>query len=204
MARKSYEQVVTKIVKDFAQAHPQVLKSFAEFDGEIDNMVTKGEEFPALIVSFRSWQVGLPTNIVTLDVLCLDVIQKDRGNVLHVVSDTALILNDLFLFMSDGDDWDFDTSLVGQIEPINNSRLDYLGGNKMTLDIEVESYSVCEVPIGDIIVPPITCEPVVVSNSDDSYVQTIQSGGTLELPDTEFNVFFNSVLQATFLIPTLN
>jgi hypothetical protein len=49
--------------------------------------------------------------------------------------------------------------------------------------------------------PP--CEDATVTNSDESYFQTVASGDTLILPDTTYNVFVNGVLQNSIEVPTL-
>ena len=42
-----------------------------------------------------------------------------------------------------------------------------------------------------------------VENSDASYSESVLAQGSLELPDTAYNVYVNSVLNQTFSIPTL-
>lgn len=48
------------------------------------------------------------------------------------------------------------------------------------------------------------CQPVNVTNSDQSYTATVASGGLLALPDTTYNINVDGVLQATFDAPTLS
>jgi hypothetical protein len=58
-----------------------------------------------------------------------------------------------------------------------------------------------EIPLPNFINNP--CEDATVTNSDESYVQTVASGDTLILPDTTYNVFVNGVLQNSIEVPTL-
>jgi hypothetical protein len=201
--RLSFEQVI-QVVKNFGGSHLQVKKVGADFEAEMGNILTDTEKYPALFACPMPWGIGESTNTITLKIFCLDIIQKDRANIINVLSDTALILNDLFLYLTDGDDWNLETTLIGNVEPVNNASLDYLAGNSITVDIVVESYSSCEIPMGDIIGPNKECEPVTVSNSDDTYLVEVASGGVLELPDTTYKVYFNGVLQSSFSVPTLN
>jgi len=42
-----------------------------------------------------------------------------------------------------------------------------------------------------------------IENTDNSYTDTVASGGTLILPDTTFELYVNDVLNTTFTQPTL-
>jgi hypothetical protein len=200
--RLSFEQVI-QVVKNFGGSHLQVKKVGADFEAEMGNILTDTEKYPALFACPMPWGIGESTNTITLKIFCLDIIQKDRANIINVLSDTALILNDLFLYLTEGDDWNLETTLIGNVEPVNNASLDYLAGNSITVDIVVESYSSCEIPMGDIIGPNKECEPVTVSNTDDTYLVEVASGGALELPKTSVNIYVNGVLNATAELITL-
>lgn len=47
------------------------------------------------------------------------------------------------------------------------------------------------------------CDDATVENSTQSYQQTVASGGTLVLPDTDFEVYVDGVLQGSSTVPTL-
>lgn len=49
----------------------------------------------------------------------------------------------------------------------------------------------------------VPCADATVRNSDFTYKTTVASGGTLELPDTTYNIYLDGVLNQTFAIPTL-
>lgn len=48
-----------------------------------------------------------------------------------------------------------------------------------------------------------SCAAATVENSDQSYQQTVASGGTLVLPDTTYNFYLNGVLKTTETVPAL-
>ena len=83
----------------------------------------------------------------TISLHCLDVIQKDRANINNIVSDTQLILQDLYRYLKDGDDTSIYVNSSANYTPLNNAFCDYLAGNVMTLSIEVETQSLCELPL---------------------------------------------------------
>ena len=49
-----------------------------------------------------------------------------------------------------------------------------------------------------------TCEDATVTNSNNSYTDTVASGGTLVLPDTTVNVYVNNVLDQSVTFATLS
>jgi hypothetical protein len=46
-------------------------------------------------------------------------------------------------------------------------------------------------------------EDATVRNSNNTYNETVASGGTLVLPDTDYNIYVNTVFYATTSLPTL-
>lgn len=172
MERKSFLQIV-EYIEEFANAHDQIRKVGFDFYEQIDNILTKSEKYPAFFIvplpsTFETNEEGANLNTFNLDVYCLDIIQKDRNNIKEIISDTALMLNDLLLFFNEGKDWSFEAEKVGNVEPINNSLLDYAAGNKMTLAVTVSGYSVCEIPMGEIVPFVPFCEPATYKIEDQN------------------------------------
>lgn len=193
MARQSLEQIVDFITA-WGGAHYSVKKVGADFASEMGEALTESERYPALFIALDPGaNFGEGVNTFTLEIYCLDVLQKGRENVIHALSDTQLILNDLFLELSEGENRDFETDLIGDIERVNNSQLDYLVGNKMTVNITVESYSVCEIPIGDFIEPVNPCPPAVIQNSEGTTLLTVEAGETGVMPDVVITFVVNGV-----------
>lgn len=51
---------------------------------------------------------------------------------------------------------------------------------------------------------PISCEDATVTNSNETYNETVVSGGTLVLPDTTFEIYLDTIFSATTTLPTLD
>jgi hypothetical protein len=83
----------------------------------------------------------------TIDLYCLDIIQKDRLNINNILSDTHLILQDLYRYLKDSETLPIDVLSGADYTPMNNAFCDYLAGNQLTLVVEVETQSLCELPI---------------------------------------------------------
>ena len=109
------------------------------------------------------------TTTFTVDIYCLDIIQKDRSNINTILSDTNTILSDLKKWILDGEVYSFDVINNPTATPLNNALLDYCAGWSMTLEVDCPTYGVCEIPfienpviineVNNIIYPKLlTCE----------------------------------------------
>ena len=178
----SYISLLNKI-EAFCNAHLQIKKYKGEFKEQMPNFSTMNEKYPIVFIVPTSDSETLELNQFTLDIYCVDIIQKDRANLNTIVSDCHLILKDLYLYFKDGSDLSVDVIADPTMTPLNNFDLDYVAGWVMTITFEVEGYSICAIPMNPI--PPFTptCEDATVENSDESYTATVASGGTLVLPD---------------------
>jgi hypothetical protein len=87
------------------------------------------------------------TNTVSLEITCLDIIQKDRANITVILSDCHQILVDLVNYFTFSDDYSFDVLGQPAIVPLNNQVLDYAAGWVMTLDVDMSNWTDCQVPI---------------------------------------------------------
>jgi len=138
---------VIKRLETFCNSHLQVQKFGADFLEQLPNFATQDEKYPIVFVNIpNSATVGENLNTYSLDVYCLDIIQKDRDNIITILSDTQLILNDIYLDLQTGTDWTIDVT-AASMTPLNNDLLDYAAGFVMTLDIEVETYCVTDIPV---------------------------------------------------------
>ena len=138
---------VIKRLETFCDSHLQVKKFGADFLEQLPNFATQDEKYPIVFVNIpNSATVGENLNTYSLDIYCLDIIQKDRDNIITILSDTQLILNDIYLDLQTGTDWTIDVT-GASMTPLNNDLLDYAAGFVMTLDIEVETYCVTDLPI---------------------------------------------------------
>ena len=138
---------VIKRLETFCDSHLQVQKFGADFLEQLPNFATQDEKYPVVFVNIpNSASLGENLNTFSLEVYCLDIIQKDRDNIITILSDTQLILNDIYLELQTGTDLTIDVT-GATLTPLNNDLLDYAAGWVMTLDIEVETYCVTDLPV---------------------------------------------------------
>jgi hypothetical protein len=204
----TYQKLLNKI-EAFCNAHLQIKKYKGEFKEQMPNFATLDEKYPIVFVVPNGDTEGLELNQFTLEVYCLDIIQKDRANINTIVSDCHLILKDLYLYFKDGTDLEVDVIGDPTMTPLNNDLLDYAAGWVMTITFEVEGYTVCAIPMNPI--PSFTpiCEDAdyQITDTDDNilYSGTIPSGGSLDqtiadstavLKDTADNVLSTTQILA--------
>lgn len=210
----SYYGLLNKL-ETFFNAHIQVKKFGGEFREQMPNFSTLDERYPLVYVVPNSETSGMNTNVFTLDVYCVDIIQKDRANINTILSDTQLILNDLYLYYTDGNDLSIDILVDPTMTPLNNFDLDYVAGWVGTFTFEVNQYSVCEIPLEPITPVVVECLPanylVEYENGTDIQSGTIPSGGSLTIqvpnpavcdPATAELVNTNDLLLSTTIIPS--
>lgn len=140
----SYKILIDKI-EAFYDTHLQVKKFGSDFLEQLPNFATKNEKYPIVYVSPVSGGFADYTKTLTVEVRCLDIIQKDRANINTILSDTHLILNDLLLHLNLGDDATFDV-VSSSVTPLNNDLLDYAAGWLLTLEVVSDSYCVEDIP----------------------------------------------------------
>jgi hypothetical protein len=186
----SYYALLNKL-ETFFNAHLQVKKFGGEFREQMPNFSTMDERYPLVYVVPTSELSGMNTNVFTLEVYCVDIIQKDRANINTILSDCQLILNDLYLYYTEGTDLSITVITDPSMTPLNNFDLDYVAGWVGTFTFEVDQYSVCAIPLEPI--TPVTneCPPakylVEYENGTDIQEGEIPSGGSLTIivPDPE-------------------
>lgn len=183
----SYYSLLNKL-EAFCNAHLQIKKFAGEFREQMPNFCTLDEKYPVVFVVPNASLPTLNQKEFTIDIYCVDVIQKDRANLNVILSDTELILNDIYLYFSDGPDLSVEILSSPTLTPVNNFDLDYVAGWFMSVTFQVEGYCVRAIPIEPITPGEGGCPPVRVLNSDESYFQNVPSGDTLNLPDVNIQV----------------
>jgi hypothetical protein len=184
----SYIQLLNKI-EAFCNAHYQIQRYGGEFREQMPNLSTESEKYPIVFVTPTGGTPLYDTNQISLDIYCVDIIQKNRANINTIVSDCHLILTDLYGYFSQGSDLSVD--VIGQASqtPLNNLDLDYVAGWMMTIVFEVNGYCVEAIPMGDIPTGGGACEDAtyIVEYADGTPIEsgTITSGGsvTVVVPD---------------------
>ena len=172
----SYIKLLSKI-EAFCDAHYQIQRYGGEFREQMPNISTESEQYPIVFVTPNSGQPFYDTNQITLDIYCVDIIQKDRENINTIVSDCHLILTDLYGYFSQGDDLDVDVIGTPSQTPLNNLDLDYVAGWMMTITFEVNGYCVDAIPMSPITPGENLCADADVENSDGTYSTTVTMGG---------------------------
>lgn len=189
----SYKGLLNKI-EAFCNAHLQIKKYGGEFKEQMPNFSTENEKYPIVYVVPTSDLSDLNTNQFTLDVYCVDIIQKDRANINTIVSDCNLIVNDLYLYFLDGNDLSIDVIGASSGSPINNFDLDYSAGWVKSITFEVQAYSVCAIPMNPINPnPPQVCNPANYNLVDT--LDNILASGSIDSGATENIVVGNSTVE---------
>ena len=142
----SLQSTINKI-EAFYNSHLQVKKVGSDFKEQMTNFATKDEKYPIVFIEPVSVSNTENTNIFTLDIYCFDIIQKDRANIITILSDTHQILMDLYNYFTFSNDLSMDVSGIPSFTALNNDLLDYAAGYVMTITLEVDNWTDCDVPL---------------------------------------------------------
>ena len=159
-----------QLFESFSSAHLEVKRFKSDFLEQMQNFGIQTEEYPVLYCVPSSNVFGADEftdrNQYTFTFYSVDIINKGRTNINPILNTTALILNDLHLWLKEGELPGIDVLDASSINPINNYLLDYVSGWSMTITLDVDSYSVCEIPFSE--------SPIIsVSDCDIVYSQWI-------------------------------
>jgi hypothetical protein len=136
-------------IQIFCDNHYQIEKFGGEFPSEINNFATKDERYPILYLSPINQRVYENVTEFDLDIYVLDLIDDDRSNINVILSDTNLILNDLYNYYKEGYDDAIDVIGNPSLSPLNNQLLDYAAGWVIRITLEVNNYTACQIPFID-------------------------------------------------------
>jgi hypothetical protein len=142
----SYQALINKI-EGFYNIHLQVKKVGTDFIEQLPNFATKDERYPLIFIAPINAIPTENTNIISIEIYCFDIIQKDRANITVILSDCHQILVDLVNYFTFSNDYDFDILGQPSLNPLNNQLLDYAAGWVMTLDVDMKNWTDCQVPI---------------------------------------------------------
>ena len=142
----SYQALINKI-EGFYNDHLQVKKVGTDFNEQLPNFATKDERYPLVFITPIVASTTMDVNTISLEVYCLDIIQKDRANITVILSDCHQILVDLINYFNFSNDYSFDIVGSPSITPLNNQLLDYAAGWMMTLDVDISNWTNCQVPL---------------------------------------------------------
>ena len=193
----SYQALINKI-EAFYNDHLQVKKVGSDFNEQLPNFATKDERYPLVFITPIVASTTMDVNTISLEVYCLDIIQKDRANITVILSDCHQILVDLINYFNFSNDYSFDIVGSPSITPLNNQLLDYAAGWVMTLDVDISNWTNCQVPLKLPVV--VGCEtisvtytlvggePVTVEVEKEGDEYTIEGVGTIEKVGSEWLV----------------
>jgi hypothetical protein len=142
----SYQALINKI-EAFYNDHLQVKKVGSDFNEQLPNFATKDERYPLVFITPIVASTTMDVNSISLEVYCLDIIQKDRANITVILSDCHQILVDLINYFNFSNDYSFDIVGSPSITPLNNQLLDYAAGWVMNLDVDISNWTNCQVPL---------------------------------------------------------
>lgn len=163
----------------------------------------------------------------------MDRVNPDERNENDVLSDMEQVAMDLLSAMTKASIGKQDIVRSATIEPFTEATTDVLSGVFLNMQmVQSFTYDYCSVPIsgaptgygeclpvrifqdgvviatvasgGSYIITGGDCDVAVVRNSNSSYDVTVASGGTLVLPDSEFDVYLDGTLIGTVTPVTLD
>lgn len=134
----SWKYLIQEIGAYLAQ-HPANVKHFAEFTEQMPNLATKDEQYPLVFIAPVAHESGRNVVYYTINIYVLDCINDNRDNLNDVLSETNLILNDIFQYF-DGTHPYIDVFSNLTSEPLNNFDLDYVAGWMGTVALELPNY----------------------------------------------------------------
>ena len=139
---------IVDLIESTAVQYPQVKQFGSDFESEMQNYLTNNEKWFSVFVAIPQetvMTVKENVNTITVRVFCHGRIQNNRNNIIDIVSDSQLILSDLYRELNELNE-DFELEGESNIVPVNNSLLDYLAGNYYELTFIVNPVNKCEIP----------------------------------------------------------
>jgi len=140
-------QAIIDHIEQFYNSHLQVKKVGSDFKEQLFNFATQNEKYPIVFIVPVTVNPADNTSEFNFDIYCFDIIQKDRANIITILSDTQQILNDLYVYFTYSNDYSFDVIGVPNFQPLNNDLLDYAAGYVMNITLTVNDWTNCAVPL---------------------------------------------------------
>lgn len=143
----TYGQVVEKL-REVAEDRPFVRRVVFEFDEEVQIDVSEDEPFPVLLIKpTGSGEATFLEDVImySFEIEVLDRIMNGRENRLKILSDGTRVLYDIYRIFKQEDVLDITVGNDVSVDFVNNSRLDYLMGPKMRLDLITSPDTFCDI-----------------------------------------------------------
>lgn len=201
----SYQALINKI-EAFYNDHLQVKKVGSDFNEQLPNFATKDERYPLVFITPIVASTTMDVNTISLEVYCLDIIQKDRANITVILSDCHQILVDLINYFNFSNDYSFDIVGSPSITPLNNQLLDYAAGWVMTLDVDISNWTNCQVPLKLPVV--VGCDTISVTytlEGEEPVTVEVESSGIFNgRPSYVLDIGIESLCYLSFDITSAN
>jgi hypothetical protein len=142
----SYIQLIEKI-KEFYRQHKQVIRFEADFIDQMGSYSQVDDKFPFVYMSYDNKTMTPNTSIYNFVIHVWDLTQADRSNINTILSDCDLIATDLWNFLWQNEEWEYNILGTPTITPMNNGLLDSAAGVRMLIRIEMNNYCIKDIPL---------------------------------------------------------
>ena len=143
----SYNQLIDYI-EDFSDNHLQLQRFGEGFRADINLISTEENNFPILYVEPLSHSVQNWVQRYRIRIYCLDLLQQDKSNRREILSDCLQILNDLYKYIKNDTNNNFDVSNIPTSLPVQNISIEGIAGWSSEFEILVTiNNNICDIPL---------------------------------------------------------
>lgn len=143
----SYNQLIDYI-EDFSDNHLQLQRFGEGFRADINLISTEENNFPILYVEPLSHTMQNWVQRYRIRIYCLDLLQQDKSNRRDILSDCLQILNDLYKYIKNDSENNFDVTNIPTSLPVQNISIEGVGGWSSEFEILVTLNDTdCDIPL---------------------------------------------------------
>lgn len=143
----SYNQLIDYI-EDFSDNHLQLQRFGEGFRADINLISTEENNFPILYVEPLSHTMQNWVQRYRIRIYCLDLLQQDKSNRRDILSDCLQILNDLYKYIKNDSQNNFDVTNIPTSLPVQNISIEGVGGWSSEFEILVTLNDTdCDIPL---------------------------------------------------------
>ena len=143
----SYKQLIDYI-ENFSDNHLQLQRFGEGFRADINVISTEENNFPILYVEPLSHTMQDWVQRYRIRIYCLDLLQQDKSNRRDILSDCIQILNDLYKYIKNDSQNNFDVTNIPTSLPVQNISIEGVGGWSSEFEILVTlNDKNCDIPL---------------------------------------------------------
>jgi len=143
----SYNQLIDYI-ENFSDNHLQLQRFGEGFRADINVISTEENNFPILYVEPLSHTMQNWVQRYRIRIYCLDLLQQDKSNRRDILSDCIQILNDLYKYIKNDSQNNFDVTNIPTSLPVQNISIEGVGGWSSEFEILVTlNDKDCDIPL---------------------------------------------------------